>query len=228
MQPSRIQTHTDSPGWSRQLGQAVADHLPVSSLTVIQVPAGKILLPAHQPITRLPLVLTGRLDCVLPRQQGEAISLIPTSFGPGEIAMLSQLFCNVPVWIDVVAGQDSHLRWLEVEQLENLLLSQPDLLLLHTRFLAHRLRDVQLRERSWVERSVHQRVLSHLSRLVQSMPPDADGGHTLHTTHEELAARCGVSRPKLSLELQRLARLGAIHKGRGFVRVVNLGAAQAQ
>lgn len=222
MHPLIFNTRTESHTWSRRLGQALGERLSVDAQPVMHVPAGRILLPAGQAITRLPLLLSGRLDCVLPLQDGEASSLIPISFDAGEIAMLSQLFCNAPVWVDVVAAQDCALRWLPVADLETLLETDPDLLLMLTRFLAHRLRDVQIRERSWVERSVHHRVLMQLMRLAQKTTPDARGCRVIHATHEELAARCGVSRPKLTLELKQLEAQGLILRGRGFIEVLKL------
>lgn len=222
MNPVIFDTRTDSHLWSRRLGQVLGGRLGVGSQPVVHVPAGRTLLPAGQPITRLPLLVTGKLDCVLPLQRGEAGSLIPISFEAGEIAMLSQLFCNAPVWVDVVAAEDCELRWLPVAQLEQLLQADADLLLMLTRFLAHRLRDVQIRERSWVERSVHHRVSIQLVRLAQKAHPDAQGRRILRTTHEELAARCGVSRPKLTLELKQLEGRGLIRRGRGCIEVLDL------
>lgn len=224
MDPLILNTRTDSHQWSRRLGQALSERLSVGSQPMVQVPAGRTLLPAGQPITRLPLLRSGRLDCVLPLQDGEAGSLIPISFEAGEIAMLSQLFCNAPVWVDVVAAQDCTVQWLPVAELEKLLETEPALLLMLTRFLAQRLRDVQLRERSWVERSVHHRVVMQLVRLAQKTSPDAQGCRVIHATHEELAARCGVSRPKLTLELKHLEAQGLIRRGRGCIEVLRLGA----
>lgn len=220
MHTALLSIPTDSHQWSRRLGQALGERLSVDSQPVVRVPAGKVLLPAGQPITRLPLLLSGRLDCVLPLQEGETSSLIPISFEAGEVAMLSQLFCNAPVWVDVVAAQDCALRWLPVAELETLLGQDAALLLMLTQFLAHRLRDVQLRERSWVERSVHQRVRMQLMRLAQKIQPDAQGHCMLHTTHEELAARCGVSRPKLTMELKQLEAQGLIRRGRGHIEIL--------
>lgn len=222
MDPVIFNTRTQSHQWSRRLGQVLGDRLSLGSQRAMHVPSGRILLPAGQPITRLPLLLSGRLDCVLPLQDGEASSLIPISFEVGEIAMLSQLFCNAPVWVDVVAAQDCLVRWLTVAELEKLLEDDSALLLMLTRFLAHRLRDVQIRERSWVERSVHHRVFMQLMRLAQKTPPDAQGLRVIHATHEELASRCGVSRPKLTLELKHMETRGLIRRGRGFVEVLNL------
>ena len=168
---------------------------------------------------------SGRLDALLPLQGGESGNLIPISFHAGEIALLSQLFCNQPVWIDLVVAQDCTLRWLPVARLETLLQGDASLLMLLTRFLAHRLRDVQIRERGWVERGVRQRVLMQLVRLTQAAPADAAGHWTLRITHEELAARCGVSRPKLTLELKRLEGRGVLRRGRGYIDVWNLAEA---
>lgn len=222
MHPLIFNTRTESHEWSRRLGRVLGDRLSINSQPVVHVPAGKILLPAGQAIRRLPLLLSGRLDCVLPLQDGEANSLIPISFEAGEIAMLSQLFCNTPVWVDVVVAQDCTLRWLTVAALEKLLETDPELLLMFTRFLAQRLREVQIRERSWVERSVHHRVLLQLMRLAQKITPDAHGCCVIHATHEELAARCGVSRPKLTLELKRLEQGGVLRRGRGSIEILNL------
>lgn len=215
-------TQTESHLWSQRLAQALAERLAVQAIPVVHVQSGKTLLPAGQPITRLPLLLSGRLDCVLPLQQGETGSLIPISFEAGEIAMLSQLFCNVPVWVDVVAAQDCQVRWLPVFELERRIEADPGLLMMLTRFLANRLRDVQIRERGWVERSVHQRVRMQLARLAQKITPNAQGVRTVHATHEELAARCGVSRPKLTTELKRLEAQGLIRRGRGALDILSL------
>jgi CRP-like cAMP-binding protein len=221
MKLSIYNIRTDSHLLNKRLGQALGECLMDQSLPVVSVPAGKTLLPAGQPITRLPLLISGRLDCVLPLQQSETRSLIPISFEAGEIAMLSQLFCNMPVWVDVVAAQDCLVHWLPVAELERRIESNPELLIVLTRFLAHRLRDVQIRERSWVERSVHQRVLMQLARLAQKITPNPQGVRTVYTTHEELAARCGVSRPKLTTELKRLEEQGLIRRGRGMLEILS-------
>ena len=215
MHPALFHAPSESHLWNQRLAQALCERLPESQYPAVQVHAGQVLLPSGRPITRLPLLLSGRLDCVLPVQQGESGPLIPISFEAGEIAMLSQLFCNRPVWVDVVAARNARLRWLPVATMETLIESDSALLQMLTRFLAHRLRDVQIRERSWVERSVQQRVRLQLERLAEKIPPDSRGLRTLHTTHEELAARCGVSRPKLSLALKRLELEGRLQRGRG-------------
>ena len=81
---------------------------------------------------------------------------------------------------------------------------------------------MQIRERGWVERSVHHRVCMQLTRLAQKTGPDAQGALHIHATHEELAARCGVSRPKLSTELKHLEGGGLIRRGRGSIEVLDL------
>ena len=48
------------------------------------------------------------------------------------------------------------------------------------------------------------------------------GSSTVHATHEELAARCGVSRPKLTTELKRLEAQGLIRRGRGALDILSL------
>lgn len=209
---------------SQQLGDLLGQRIALSESPVVQVPAGKLLLPAGQTIRRLPLLLKGRVDCVLPMDQGETSSIVPVSFGAGEVAMLSQVFCNRPVWVDVVAAQDCALRWLDVKDIEALMKQVPELLLLLAKFLSQRLREVQTRERSWVERGVRNRVRAHLLRMAQKGTANAQGQRHILATHEEVAARCGISRPKVSLELKRLEQQGWIRLRRGCIEILDLDA----
>jgi CRP-like cAMP-binding protein len=41
-------------------------------------------------------------------------------------------------------------------------------------------------------------------------------------THEDLAARCGVSRPKVSGELKRLEKAGWLRLDRGAIEILDL------
>ena len=213
---------SQSHAWSRALGVAVSVHFSLAEAPEVRVKAGQTVLQLGQPIHKLPLLVAGRLDCVMPLSNGETASVIPVSFGVGEVAMLSQLFCNTPVWIELVAAEDSVLRWLDLAQIEALLLQDPPLLLMLTRFLSQRLREVQTRERGWIERSVRNRVCALLMRLAHNAPVNAQGQKILMTTHDTLALRCGVSRPKLSQELKRLEKLGCLRLGRGQIEVLTL------
>jgi CRP-like cAMP-binding protein len=209
-----------SHAWSRALGTALSAHFSQTEAPEVRINAGQTVLQLGQPIQRLPLLVAGRLDCVMPLGDGETASVIPVSFGPGEVAMLSQLFCNTPVWVDLVAGEACVVRWLNLKQVEALLLQDPQWLLLLTRFLSQRLREVQTRERGWIERSVRSRVCALLIRLIQNAPTNAQGRKIIVTTHDALALRCGVSRPKVSQELKRLEKAGCLGLGRGQIEVL--------
>lgn len=127
-----------------------------------------------------------------------------------------------PSFVDLIAGTNSSLRWASVAEMEQALQQDNELLVLLVRFLAQRLREVQTRERAWVERGVHQRVCATLARLAQQSRNDEAGHALIVATHEELAERSGVSRPKLSKELKRLELEGRVKLERGAVRVVDL------
>ena len=96
-----------------------------------------------------------------------------------------------------------------------------DLLVLLVTYQSRRLREVQLREQAWLERGVHHRVCARLARISFGLPENDDGHVVLDATHEALAARCGVSRPRMSKELKRLEEDGRVKLGRGTVEIVD-------
>ena len=198
------------------------DRLGLADNAVQAVPAGATVLRTGEPFSRLPYVVSGRLDSVLHLQGADGGYIIPVSFAAGEVAFLSQLFSHQPSFVDLVAGEASSLQWLPMAAIERLLLEDPALMVQLVQFLVHRLREVQARERGWLERGVHERVCATLTRLAHHAPRAPDGTVSILATHEELSARSGVSRPKLSQELKRLEQAGRLHLERGSVRVINL------
>lgn len=208
--------------WSQTLGAALVLHFSQADEPPTRIAAGQTVFHAGQQIHKLPWLASGQLDCVMSLRGGEAAGVIPVSFGPGEVALLSQVFCNTPVWIDLVAAQDCEVHWLSLRRIEDLLQRDASLLLMLTQFLAQRLREVQTRELGWMERSVRNRVGTVLMRLTQKAPVNAEGIKILAVTHEALAARCGVSRPKLSQELKRLEKAHCIRLQRGQIEVLSL------
>jgi CRP-like cAMP-binding protein len=184
--------------------------------------AGATLLKSRDSVTRLPFIVQGRVDSVLHMHGADGGRVIPVSWSDGEIVLLSQLFMGRPSFVDLIAGTNSSLRWASVAEMEQALLKDSEMLVLLVRFLAQRLREVQTRERAWVERGVHQRVCATLARLAQQSGNDEAGHALIVATHEELAERSGVSRPKLSKELKRLELEGRVKLERRAVRVVDL------
>jgi CRP-like cAMP-binding protein len=207
---------------SRELARRLAERLGVSARPVQEAVAGATLLRAGDLVSRLPFVVQGRVDSVLHMHGGDGGRIIPVSWGDGEIVLLSQLFINRPSFVELVAGANLSLRWASVAEIERVLLDDNELLVLLVRFLAQRLREVQTRERGWVERGVHERVCATLARLAQQSERDEAGHALIVATHEELAERSGVSRPKLSKELKRLETEGRLKLERKAIRIVDL------
>jgi CRP-like cAMP-binding protein len=58
------------------------------------------------------------------------------------------------------------------------------------------------------------------------LPARPDGRLLIQATHEQLAASCGVSRPKTSLALKKMERDGIVKLGRKWVEVLNPKALQ--
>lgn len=215
-----------SPALNRRLAQALVQRLDVELGAPRRVAAGAVLWRAGERPPRLPLVITGRLDAVL-HLGVQGLQVIPITFAAGEMAMLSTLFASQPLQADLVAAEASTLRWLPVPAIEQALLRDGELLVMLVRFLAQRLREVQLRERVWLERGVHARVCATLARLAREQPGAPGQPPAVMATHEQLSMRCGVSRPKLSHELKRLEKAGSLRLRRGAIDVLDLPALDA-
>jgi CRP-like cAMP-binding protein len=214
-------TAADSRAHSRALAQALAGPLGLPTLPLLRVAAGSTLLKAGDAVTRLAFLASGRIDAVLHGHGREGAQAVPLSFGPGEIVLLSQLFSERDSGLDLVVGKEATLRWVPVERIQRALHDDPAAMLLLVKFLAERLREVQVRERAWAERGVHERVCAALARLAAEQPARADGRCLIATTHEQLATRCGVSRPKASLALKRLEQAGRVRLARGAIEVLD-------
>ncbi|WP_296509297.1 Crp/Fnr family transcriptional regulator [Rhodoferax sp.] len=207
---------------SRRLTGVFVERLDLGRVPLQSAHVGATVMQSGASVERLPVVVSGRLDSVLHLQGEGGAYIIPVSFGAGEMVFLSQLFSRQPSFVDLVVGEAATLRWVQVNDVEQLLLADSALMVELVRFLVQRLREVQMRERAWLERGVHERVCATLARLAHQQASASDGTVAIVTTHEELSARSGVSRPKLSQELKRLEQQGRLKLDRGSVRIIDL------
>lgn len=211
---------------SRQLGRrfanALAQPMAFKTRPMHRFEAGVSLFKAGDRVTQLPYVMSGRLDSVVhvPGVQGGQI--VPISFRAGEMAFLSYLFNQLPSGSDLVVGEPSTIQWLPQSDIEACLLNEQGLLLMLVRFLGQRLREVQARERSWAARGVQTRLCAGLARMAADLPSRSDGRALVVATHEQIAASCGISRPKASIALKALEGDGVLKLGRGWIEVLNL------
>ncbi len=211
---------------SRQLGRqfvnALAQPMALKSRPLNRFEAGVSLFKAGDRVTKLPYVMSGRLDAVVhvPGVQGGQI--VPITFRAGEMAFLSYLFNQLPSGSDLVVAEPSTIQWLPQKDIEACLLNDQGLLLMLVRFLGQRLREVQARERSWAARGVQTRLCAGLARMAADLPSRSDGRTVVVATHEHIAASCGISRPKASIALKALEDDGVLKLGRGWIEVLNL------
>ena len=210
----------DSRALNRQMVAALALALDFFAYPLKTFAAGQQLAHIGSPVIHLPLLVSGAIDAVVHiGDQGNQV--IPISFEAGELVMVSTLFSGKSQPVDLVALQDVALRWIPVADIERCLQQDHARLVLLVRFLAQRLREVQLRERGWLERGVTERVRVAIGRALLDAPRRLDGRYLLGTTHEHLAARCGVSRPRLSTELKRLEQSGHVALRRGVIEILS-------
>jgi CRP/FNR family transcriptional regulator len=206
---------------SRQLGQALARPLALSSRVLHRFSVGSTLCKSGEHVTQLPFVVSGRLDAIVhvPGTQGGQI--VPIAFGAGEVAFLSYLFNQLPSGVDLVAGELAAIKWIPVSEIEALLLKDQSLLIMLVRFLGQRLREVQARERAWAARGVKPRLCAGLLRMLTDLPERDDKRLIVELTHEQLAARCGISRPKASIALKALEQSGWVALGHRSIEVLD-------
>jgi CRP/FNR family transcriptional regulator len=222
-QPSSISAVDlqNSQALSRQLAQAIALPVDLKSRPLHNFKTGKILVKAGDSVARLPYVMSGRLNAVVHIPGTQSGQIVPIAFGPGEIALLSYLFNRLPSGSDLVASQPSTIQWIPIEDIESVLLYDPEVMVLLVRFLGLRLREVQARERAGSARSVVTRLSSSLIRSLADLPARPDARLLIHATHEQLASSCGVSRPKTSLALKKMERDGIVLLGRKWVEILS-------
>jgi CRP-like cAMP-binding protein len=183
------------------------------------MPSGRAVMRAGTSPKALPFVEAGALQAVIHTgEDGQRV--VPVTFEAGEIAMCSMLFSTSAVHADIVTAQPSRLRWLPRDVVESAVAAHPRLGPPLVRFFAQRLREVQMRERIWLSRGLKARVWATLMREVANAGPDPDDRSVVLLTHEALAERAGVSRPRLSMTLKAMEREGLVRIGRGRVEVL--------
>jgi CRP-like cAMP-binding protein len=228
MTPSNLQSSnrfaaelSQSRQLSRKFATALAQPMALKSRPLHRFEAGVSLCKAGDRVTQLPYVMSGRLDAVVHVPGAQGGQVVPISFRAGEMAFLSYLFNQLPSGSDLLVGEPSVIQWLPLQDIETCLLNDQGLLLMLVRFLGQRLREVQARERSWAARGVHPRLCAGLARMAADLPKRSDGRTVVVATHEQLAASCGISRPKASIALKALEGDGVLALGRGWIEVLN-------
>jgi CRP-like cAMP-binding protein len=201
---------------SRQLGRqfsnALAQPMALKSRPQHRLKAGVSLCKVGDRVTQLPYVMSGRLDAVVHVPGVQDGQIVPISFRAGEMAFLSYLFNHLPSGSDLVVGEPSIIQWLPLQDIEACLLNDQGLLLTLVRFLG---------QRSWAARGVQPRLCAGLARMAADLPSRADGRCVIVATHEQLAASCGISRPKASIALTGLESDGVLKLGRGWIEVLS-------
>jgi CRP-like cAMP-binding protein len=211
----------NSQSLSRQLAQAIALPVDLKSRALHHFKSGRTLVKTGDDVACLPFVISGRLNAVVHIPGTQSGQIVPIAFGSGEIALLSSLFNRLPSGSDLVASQASTIQWIPIEDIESVLLYDPQLMVLLVGFLGLRLREVQARERAGSARSVVTRLSSSLIRSLADLPARPDARLLIHATHEQLASSCGVSRPKTSLALKKMDRDGIVLLGRKWVEILS-------
>lgn len=215
-----------SQALGRALAHMLARRLRLSERATHQFSPDTVLQKSGDRLERLAYVMRGQLDVVIHVPGSLGGQMTPTSFQSGDLCLLSYLFNHLPSGGDLVVRDEAVIRWVSVKEIEDELMSDHELLVLLVRFLGNRLREVQARERALSTRSVKARMGSGLLRALVDSPPRSDGRLIITLTHEQLAFRCGVSRPKASIALKEMEQLRLLQLGYKRIEVLDLNMMQ--
>lgn len=221
---STADSQAGSQGFGRTLAHQLAKRLRFSERAMHEFPPGTLLQKSGDRLERIAYVMRGQLDVVVHVPGSIGGQLIPISFQSGDLCFLSYLFNHLPSGGDLVVRDEAVIRWVTVKEIEHALLCQPELMVLLVRFLGNRLREVQARERALSTRGVKARMGSGLLRALADVPERSDGRSVIELTHEQLALRCGVSRPKASVALKEMERLKLLELGHKSIEVLDVEA----
>ena len=210
----------NSQSFGRALVRALARRLCFSERAMHEFSPGTVLQKSGDRLERLAYVMRGQLDVVIHVPGSLGGQMTPISFQSGDLCFLSYLFTHLPSGGDLVVRDRAVIRWVTVSEIEEELLSHHELLVLLVRFLGNRLREVQARERALSTRSVKARMGSGLLRALADLHPRPDGRLIITLTHEQLAFRCGVSRPKASIALKEMEQQGLLKLGYKKIEVL--------
>jgi CRP-like cAMP-binding protein len=212
--------YTTSRVLSQSLVRLLTDRLPALNRPPLRMASGQVVIAAGHSVLKLPILRAGHIDAVMHVGASHARQVVPTRFGPGELVMLSYLFSDQPSTVDMVAADRVELHWVERRIVERLVQDDPLVARLLVTFLAQRLREVQERERIWVRRGVSARVSAALLRMSEPVG-ETPGVRRVHATHEQIAHRAGVSRPKASLALKQFEFERVVTLSRGRVDLLD-------
>lgn len=212
----------DSRARNRALVVMLTRALDLAAWDTVRKPAGWRLTAVGDTVLQLPLLLSGSIDAVIHQSADDGNEVVPVSWEAGELVLTSHLFSREPSGADVVATEDVVFRLLPIAEVEQCLMQNRELLVQFVHYLTQRLREVQTRERAWLERGVHERVCASLARIARSLPLNEQGSVIIAGTHESMAARCAVSRPRLSRELKQLEDAGRLKLGRGAIEIIDI------
>lgn len=204
---------------NRQIARRLAERYDFSRLPTRSVPAGGWLHHIDTRMDRLPYVESGCVHGVV-RLSGGA-EVVTITFHEGELALLGSLFSDEPIRGDLVASTVTRIKWVPRSEIEPILLGDRELLLLTLKFFVQGWQDARSRERIWLLRGADERVHAALARVALESPRQESGFWPVEITHDELALRSGISRPKVSNALKRLEKHGVIRLGRGMIEILD-------
>ena len=189
-----------------------------------EVEQGKILYTPDEHDERLFLLKKGRVRVYRVDPQGQELTLSVAESGTllGEMAFTGQ---HLP-GVYLRAIEPSLVVALRREDLEHLILSNPEVGLRLVRLLSERLHETETRLAELSHKDVLARLASHILRIIESEGVRTKEGYEVptHYTHERLATMIGSKRVAVSRAFAKLKEEGAVELRDRKIHVAGLEA----
>ncbi len=187
-----------------------------------EVEPGKILYTPNEDDERLFLLKKGRVRVYRVDPEGQELTLSEAEGGTilGEMAFTGQ---HLP-GVYLRAIEPSIVVNLRREDLEHLILSNPEVGLGLVRLLSERLHETETRLAELSHKEVYARLASQVLRLIESEGVRTVEGYEIltHYTHERLATMIGAKRVAVSRACAKLKKEGTVELKDQKIRVTDL------
>lgn len=182
----------------------------------MRLPAGKALLEPGDPVTAMPLVLTGRLKVSRMDEGGKALFLY--HLGPDESCAMTFTCCmdRHSSEIQAMAEEDSEILLIPVEAMSDWLVKYPAWKLFVMRTMRERFNELLGMIDQIAFHNLDQRLVAYLKEQAK-----ASGSSLVNGSHESIAEDLATSRVVVSRLLKKLEGDGKVLLFRNQIKVLD-------
>lgn len=181
--------------------------------------AGDIIYYQDEPSSSLVYLEEGRVKNVVfyPDGTQKTLCILEAPSITGETAVVD----NGTSICSTVAVTKVKVVFIPREKAQEMLLANPNLMMLLLGYMAKKIRSMQLQAQEVVSNIPQRLAYMLLHPQKYGVFCHKQDESRLLITHDELASFIGTTRPKITEHLNSFMKQGLIHKGRGFIQIVD-------